>query len=150
MSEDMITWSGDEDRQSAFASYSENIDSYGGLGKSSAYHRDFLNIEPNRSVRPQFTKRDYYAFREAERVPSNQKRIIKMCMDAYDKVGIIRNIVDLMGDFGSQGISVVHSDRTAEKFFKQWFKKVDGKERSERFLNNLYRFHFALILIIFN
>lgn len=135
----MITWSGDEDRQSAFASYSENIDSYGGLGKSSAYHRDFLNIEPNRSVRPQFTKRDYYAFREAERVPSNQKRIIKMCMDAYDKVGIIRNIVDLMGDFGSQGISVVHSDRTAEKFFKQWFKKVEGKERSERFLNNLYR-----------
>ena len=135
----MITWSGDEDRQSAFASYSENIDSYGGLGKSSAYHRDFLNVEPNRSVRPQFTKRDYYAFREAERVPSNQKRIIKMCMDAYDKVGIIRNIVDLMGDFGSQGISVVHSDRTAEKFFKQWFKKVDGKERSERFLNNLYR-----------
>ena len=135
----MITWSGDEDRQSAFASYSENIDSYGGLGKSSAYHRDFLNIEPDRSVRPQFTKRDYYAFREAERVPSNQKRIIKMCMDAYDKVGIIRNIVDLMGDFGSQGISVVHSDRTAEKFFKQWFKKVDGKERSERFLNNLYR-----------
>ena len=45
MSEDMITWSGDEDRQSAFASYSENIDSYGGLGKSSAYHRDFLNID---------------------------------------------------------------------------------------------------------
>ena len=135
----MITWSGDEDRQSAFASYSENIDSYGGLGKSSAYHRDFLNLEPNRSVRPQFTKRDYYAFRKAERVPNNQKRIIKMCMDAYDKVGIIRNIVDLMGDFGSQGISVVHSDRTAEKFFKQWFKKVDGKERSERFLNNLYR-----------
>ena len=135
----MITWSGDEDRQSAFASYSENIDSYGGLGKSSAYHRDFLNLEPNRSVRPQFTKRDYYAFREAERVPNNQKRIIKMCMDAYDKVGIIRNIVDLMGDFGSQGISVVHSDRTAEKFFKQWFKKVDGKERAERFLNNLYR-----------
>ena len=62
-----------------------------------------------------------------------------MCTDAYDKVGIIRNIVDLMGDFGSQGISVVHSDRTAEKFFGLWFKKVDGKERSERFLNNLYR-----------
>ena len=144
----MITWSGDEDRQSAFASYSENIDSYGGLGKSAAYHRDFLNIEPNRSVRPQFTKRDYYAFREGERVPSNQKRIIKMCMDAYDKVGIIRNIVDLMGDFGSQGISLVHADRTAEKFFKQWFKKVDGKERSERFLNNLYRLFRICILYI--
>jgi hypothetical protein len=51
-------------------------------------------------------------------------------MDSYDKVGIIRNVVDLMGDFGSQGISLVHPDRTAEKFFQQWFKKVNGKERS--------------------
>ena len=25
------------------------------------------------------------------------------------------------------------------RFFNQWFKKVNGKERSERFLNNLYR-----------
>ena len=139
MSEDMITWSSDEDKQSAFASYSDNIDSYAGLGKSSAYHRDFLNIETNRSVRPQFTRRDYYAFRGAEKIPSNQKRIIKMCMEAYDKVGIIRNVIDLMGDFGSQGIGLVHPDKTAEKFFNSWFKKVNGKERSERFLNNLYR-----------
>jgi hypothetical protein len=139
MREDMITWSDDDDKQKAFADYSENIDSYAGLGKSSAYSRNFLNIETNRSVRPEFTKRDYHAFRDSERIPSNQKRIIKMCMDAYDKVGIIRNVVDLMGDFGSQGISLVHPDRTAEKFFQQWFKKVNGKERSERFLNNLYR-----------
>ena len=135
----MITWSDDDDKQKAFADYSENIDSYAGLGKSSAYSRNFLNIETNRSVRPEFTKRDYHALRDSERNPSNQKRIIKMCMDAYDKVGIIRNVVDLMGDFGSQGISLVHPDRTAEKFFQQWFKKVNGKERSERFLNNLYR-----------
>lgn len=135
----MITWSDDDDKQQAFADYSENIDSYAGLGKSSANSRNFLNIETNRSVRPEFTKRDYHAFRDSERIPSNQKRIIKMCMDAYDKVGIIRNVVDLMGDFGSQGISLVHPDRTAEKFFQQWFKKVNGKERSERFLNNLYR-----------
>jgi hypothetical protein len=60
-------------------------------------------------------------------------------MDAYDKVGIIRNIIDLMGDFGCQGINIVHENESVEKFFKQWFKKIDGKERSERFLNNLYR-----------
>ena len=60
-------------------------------------------------------------------------------MEAYDKVGIIRKIIDLMGDFGSQGINIVHENKSVEKFFKQWFKKVDGKERSERFLNNLYR-----------
>jgi hypothetical protein len=60
-------------------------------------------------------------------------------MDAYDKVGIIRNIIDLMGDFGSQGINIVHRDKSVEKFYQQWFRNVGGKERSERFLNNLYR-----------
>ena len=44
-----------------------------------------------------------------------------------------------MGDFGSQGIKFVHEDKSVEKFFQQWFKKCEGKERSERFLNNLYR-----------
>jgi hypothetical protein len=60
-------------------------------------------------------------------------------MDAYDKVGIIRNIIDLMGDFGSQGIQIVHRDKSVEKFYQQWFKSINGKERSERFLNNLYK-----------
>ncbi len=60
-------------------------------------------------------------------------------MDAYDKVGIIRNIIDLMGDFGSQGINIVHRDKAVEKFYQQWFKNINGKERSERFLNNLYK-----------
>ena len=62
-----------------------------------------------------------------------------MCMDAYDKVGIVRNVIDLMGDFGCQGIKIVHENKSVEKFFQQWFKKCNGKERSERFLNNLYR-----------
>ena len=62
-----------------------------------------------------------------------------MCMDAYEKVGIIRNVIDLMGDFGCQGINIVHENKSVEKFYQQWFKKVSGKERSERFLNLLYR-----------
>jgi len=136
----MITWGNDEERMEAFASHTDNVDAYGGLSKSTGSHyRNFINVEPNRSVRPGFSSRDYHAFRPHEAVPQRQKRAIKMCMDAYDKVGIIRNVIDLMGDFGSQGINLVHPNKSAEKFFQQWFKKVDGKERSERFLNNLYR-----------
>ena len=138
--ENMITWGNDEERMEAFASHTDNVDAYGGLSKSTGSHyRNFINVEPNRSVRPGFSSRDYHAFRPHEAVPHRQKRAIKMCMDAYDKVGIIRNVIDLMGDFGSQGINLVHPNKSAEKFFQQWFKKVDGKERSERFLNNLYR-----------
>jgi hypothetical protein len=140
--EEMITWR-DEDfssKTNAMSQLSDNVDSYASLNKTQGNHyRHFIDIEPNRSVKPGFTSRDYYAFRPDEAVPSQQRKIIKMCMDAYDKVGIIRNIIDLMGDFGSQGIQIVHRDKSVEKFYQQWFRNVNGKERSERFLNNLYR-----------
>ena len=138
--QNMITWGSEEERGKAFASHGQNIDAYDGISKTQGNHyRNFIGIEPNRSVRPGFRSSDYYAFRPDENIPREQKRIMKMCMDAYDKVGIIRNVIDLMGDFGSQGINLVHENKTAESFFKQWFKKIDGKERSERFLNTLYR-----------
>jgi len=141
-SEDMLTWSEEDfnSKTNAMSQLSDNISHYTGLSKSIGTHyRHFIDIEPNRSVKPGFTKDDYYAFRPNEAVPNQQRRIIKMCMDAYDKVGIIRNIIDLMGDFGSQGIQIVHRDKSVEKFYQQWFKSINGKERSERFLNNLYK-----------
>ena len=135
----MITWNDNDStgKAKAFEQFSGSIDAYEGVSK--AYHREYLDIEPNRSVRPSFTAKDYYAFRPEEEIPRKSKRIIKMCMDAYDKVGIVRNVIDLMGDFGCQGIKIVHENKSVEKFFQQWFKKCNGKERSERFLNNLYR-----------
>ena len=143
MSEDnnknLITWDDADSvgKARAFDQHSESVDAYEGVSK--AYHRDFLDIETNRSVRTGFSSKDYYAFRPDEQIPRRQKRAIKMCMDAYDKVGIVRNVIDLMGDFGSQGINIVHENKSVEKFFQQWWKKVGGKERSERFLNNLYK-----------
>ena len=62
-----------------------------------------------------------------------------MCMAAYDRVGLVRNVIDLMGDFACQGINLVHPNKRIEKFYKAWFNKINGKERSERFLNLLYR-----------
>ena len=124
-------------RRDAFDQYAQAGSAYTGVSKANT--RDFLDIEPNRSVKPHFGHNDYYAFRPEEQVPRKAKRIIKMCMDAYDKVGMVRNVIDLMGDFGCQGIDIVHENKSVEKFYKQWFKRVDGKERSERFLNNLYR-----------
>jgi hypothetical protein len=142
MNNDMVTWFDDnhDSKTNAMSQFSDNIESYTGFSKSqgSAY-RTFLDIEPNRSVRPGFTKQDYYAFRPNEAVPTQQKRAMKMCIDAYNKVGIIRNIIDLMGDFGSQGINIVHPNKSVEKFYQQWFRSINGKERSERFLNNLYK-----------
>lgn len=136
----LITWNDSDasSRATAFQQFSEAGESYAGVSKANHY-RDFKDIETNRSVRPGFTSHDYHAFRPDEKVPHKQKRIIKMCMDAYDKVGIIRNVIDLMGDFTCQGINIVHENKSVEKFYQQWFKKCEGKERSERFANLLYR-----------
>lgn len=135
-----VTWSDDSGKRQALVDTSDNIESYDGIQKSVAYNRrSFLDIEPNRSVRVGFDRQDYNRFRSAEAVPKKQKEAIRMCMSAYDRVGIIRNVIDLMADFAGQGITIVHPNKRIEKFFRAWFKKVSGIERSERFLNTLYR-----------
>ena len=133
-----VTWSSDSEKQTAFSQAAGAVDAYDGI-KTSASRRTFLDIEPNISVRPQHTRDDYYKFRTAEGIPQKQKDIIKSCMNAYDRVGIIKNVIDLMGDFASQGVELIHPNKKIERFYRKWFKKIRGKERSERFLNTLYR-----------
>ena len=133
-----ITWTDDSNRQEAFDIASEGIELYEGIQRTTAF-RSFLDIETNRSVRTGMNRGDYDRFRSEESVPKKQKDIMRMCMDAYNKVGIIRNVIDLMGDFSSQGVTLVHPNKKIEAFYRKWFMKVGGPERSERFLNTLYR-----------
>jgi hypothetical protein len=134
------TWADESSRQKAFADASSAYDQNDGIQKAVGYsYRSYIDIEPNRSVRTSITRNDYYRFRPEEAVPTRQKRILKMAMDAYDRVGIIRNVIDLMGDFASQGIDIVHPNKAIERFYKAWFKQVNGPQKSERFLNYLYR-----------
>lgn len=116
-----------------------NIESYDGIMSSTASRRSYIDIVPNTSVRTEFLKSDYYQFRPSEDPGSEVQHIIKMCMNAYDKVGIIKNVIDLMGNFASQGITLHHTNKKIEAFYRRWWEKVNGAERSERFLNMLYR-----------
>jgi hypothetical protein len=135
-----VTWDDERDKKDVVASVQDVLEAYDGVQRSSASTtRTFLDLEPNRSVRVGFSTKDYTSFRSGEAVPRKQKQAIKMCMDAYDTVGMIRNIIDLMSDFSAQGIVLVHPNKTIERFYRKWFEKVSGKERSERFLNTLYR-----------
>ena len=137
------TWASDSEKNSVYDV--NDLDGYDGAVYRSSAHsgpyrkQTYLDIEPNRSVRPSFGRSDYDAFRPGEAVPTKQKRIMAMCMSAYDRVGIIRNVVDLMSDFASQGLVLVHPNKSIEKFYRKWFSQVNGIDRSERFLNYLYR-----------
>ncbi len=144
MSEDLyMTWDSDSQREQVYKATSDNINAYDGVQKSTAHNysrrNTYINVEPNRSVRPSFNRDDYNAFRPGESVASRQKRLIGQCMQAYSSVGIIRNVIDLMSDFASQGLVLVHPNKSVEKFYRKWFKEINGTDRSERFLNYLYR-----------
>tara|TARA_Y100001963_G_scaffold44919_1_gene63147 strand:+ start:9930 stop:12128 length:2199 start_codon:yes stop_codon:yes gene_type:complete len=100
----------------------------------------FEDISTNISVRNEFTRDDYDAYRAAEARPTKSKAIMSSCDRSYKKVGIVRNVIDLMSDFGSQGVRLVHDNKKIQRFAQRWFThKVDGEKTTERFLNYLYR-----------
>ena len=107
-----------------------------GMGR---FSRDFSDIDTNVSVRSPFGRGDYEYFRGNEALPNTQKELMAWCMTAYRENGLVKNIVDLMGDFVCQGIRLVHPNKANQAFFDWWWSKVGGKERSERMANMFYR-----------
>ncbi len=99
----------------------------------------FQNIDTNVSVREGYSSLDYDFFRPNEQVPRLFRDVIAACMGAYQKVPIIKQIIDLMGDFAAQGIRLVHPNESVERFYNEWFRQVCGAERTERILNVFYR-----------
>lgn len=140
-----ITW-GDEDlndKRDALKEASKSLDEFSGIertvGNNGRYRLDFSNLDGPTSGRPGLTRSDYDYFRPEEAIPRHIKLIFHQSDVIYNRVGLVKNVIDLMGDFASQGIRLVHPNKRIEKFYRNWFQKVRGEERSERFLNNLYR-----------
>jgi hypothetical protein len=125
--------------QSVISQMDDNLQAYCGVSTASSNNRSFLDIEPNISVRDEFLPQDYYAFRPGEDPFGRVKFIIDKSNKAYKRVGLVRNVIDLMGDFGSQGITVNHPVKKIERFCRRWWTDVQGPQRSERFLNLFYR-----------
>jgi hypothetical protein len=138
-----VAWGDDlASKQEALKQSSEAMSEYTLVQKASGMRRyglDYSNLDKNTSGRPGLTRSDYDYFRPDEAVPRNIKAIIRRSEDIYQRVGLVKNVIDLMGDFASQGIRLVHKNKRIERFYRQWFKKIRGKDRSERFLNNLYK-----------
>ena len=86
--------------------------------------RTFENWAPNISVRSDYNQSDWNYFRPSYNVPQQQKEIIAACMEAYCKVGLIKNVMDTMSEFGSGGIRIQHTIPSTNEFYTSWFEKV--------------------------
>ena len=114
-------------------------DSFQGIPSTQASRTRYHDVETNISVRNGFTRDDYEYYRKDEQTPKREKEIISSCMGAYRMIGLIRNVIDLMSDFGCQGVRLTHPNPKIQRFYRGWFKKINGLVVSERFMNNLYR-----------
>lgn len=112
--------------------------SYNGISRG-FYQDTFQSVRPGISGRPEMTREDYESFRPGEALPRKYKQIVTACDNLYYNFELVRNVIDLMSDFGCQGIRFVHPVKSQERFYNAWFKKVNGFDRSERFLSGLYR-----------
>lgn len=90
-------------------------------------------------VREGYSRGDYDAQRPHEAASTDSRTAIKQCMWAYKDVGLLHNVIDLMADFVTQGIEIVHPNKKIEKFLQHWGKKINFNDRSERFSNLLLR-----------
>jgi hypothetical protein len=138
-----VTWGDDlASKQEALKASASSLDEFTLVEKSQAsrrYNLDYSNLDGQTGSRPGLTKSDYYNFRPEEAPPYKIKNILRRAEEIYQRVGLVKNVIDLMGDFASHGVRLVHKNKRIERFYRRWFKKINGKDRSERFLNNLYK-----------
>jgi len=128
-----IAW-GSEDKQSNIE-IARSIDSIRPIFRSTSA----AIPTPTLTARQGLSKFDYELFRPGERTAFHFRGILEACMAAYERIGIVRNIIDLMGDFTSQGIKIVHPNPGIEKFYQNWWNHINGNDISERFANLFYR-----------
>jgi hypothetical protein len=130
----------DQEKSKAFESFVTPETRFAAQNRSLASFRDsFIDIDTGVNARNGFTWKDYDYFRPEEALPKSTRNLMKMCDVAYKRVPIVRTAIDLMSDFACQGIRIVHPNAKIQDFFNVWWDLVKGNDRSERFLNTLYR-----------
>jgi hypothetical protein len=67
------------------------------------------------------------------------RKKIQDSRSAYENIGVIGNIIDIMTDFAIEGLSIDHESEAAERFYKRWSAKVNLNSIVEETLRALFR-----------
>lgn len=116
------------------------IEEYGSSHGSFYYGRTFNpGPDANVSIRSDTNHSDYYAYRPGEQICDDPKQSMNLCNLAYRRVGLVSNTVNVMSEFISSGIRLVHKNKKTEKFYEAWADHINLDHVSERFANYLFR-----------
>jgi len=134
-----VSWAGNKEQQTQNLKVYTQAIQEAATASQGARTRNFSDLTTHLSGKPGLRNSDYDAFRPDQQVPEKPKDIIAFARASYRRIGLIRNAIDLMGDFACQGVRLVHQNKRVEKFYNEWFSRVRGKETSERLCNLLFR-----------
>ena len=134
-----VTWDDPKSKQKSLSIASEALQSTDIINRCIGANT-FRNIIPNISIREGMSRSDYENYRAVDSIPDdNPKEIIRACNTAYKRIGIIRNVIDMMSDFTVKGLRITHPVKSWERLGEEWAHKVNLKDRAERFVSNLLR-----------
>jgi hypothetical protein len=91
------------------------------------------------NLRTGHNRHDYNVHRPSDKLPIKHADIILACQAIYRKVGMVRNIIDLMTDFAAEGLELQHATKTQERFFREWARHVNLQGRAHDFMKLLMR-----------
>lgn len=100
---------------------------------------------PQRAIAADVNKRaghnrhNYDTQRPNDKLPVKHDEIILACQAVYRKVGMVRNIIDLMTDFAAEGLQLQHTIKTQERFFREWARRVNLTGRAHDYMKLLMR-----------
>ncbi len=77
--------------------------------------------------------------RPADKIPTEHADIMLACQAIYRKIGMVRNIIDLMTDFAAEGLELQHTTRSQERFYREWARRVNLNGRAHDFMKLLMR-----------
>ena len=130
-SEAYVTWGDDlASKQNALKASSGCLDEYGLFRTSAGFRNrsnDYSNLLPGGiHGKPGLTRRGYDYFRPDEAVPTEIKLIIRRADDVYQRVGLVKNVIDLMGACVIQIFSFENNASTPCMFCKAWHLSDDA------------------------
>lgn len=105
----------------------------------SKYRSTARQIGTESDLKAGFNRWDYYGWRSEDDVPVWTPDIILTAQNFYRKIGLVRNIIDLMADFASEGLVFNHPVKSQERFYREWGRRVDIQNRAHDFMKLLLR-----------
>lgn len=73
------------------------------------------------------------------------KMKMALAVEAYKGFGVVKNVIDLMCNFASEGLTIEHPRQNIEKFYRRWAESVDLQGRAKDILRYYYKFGNAFV-----